>query len=74
MAPPVAPEEVRARFKECFRERPDIGVWKAALDLTLEPRNPFEPEQRRLPKRGSLIGVGLIAAAIGWFVYFNFVY
>jgi len=74
MAEQVTPEEVHVWFKEHFRERPDIGEWKATLDLILDPRNPFEPEQRRLPTRGFLIGASVILVAVGWFVYFNLVH
>lgn len=72
MAQQLTPREVHAWFKEHFRERPEIGVCNAMLDLILEPRNPFEPEQRRWPKQGFLTGVGVALFALGWFCYFNF--
>ena len=67
----VTPEQVHTWFKGYFRARPDVGFWKAIMDLILEPRNPFEPEKWRRPKLEFLIGAGLFAAAVGWFAYFN---
>lgn len=69
----TSPGEVHGWFREYFRERPDIGVWKAALDLILAPRNPFEPERRRLPKPGFVIGAAIATAAAACFTFFNFV-
>jgi hypothetical protein len=38
----------------------------------LEPRNPFEPSRRRLPKR-EIVAVGSLAALLlGAVVWFNF--
>jgi len=74
MATRQTPEEVRAWFKEYFRQRPDIGVWKAVCNLILEPQNPFDPEQRRRPKLGFLVGAGVAAVAVAWVAYFNFVH
>lgn len=72
MAKQVAPGEVHAWFKEHFREHPNIGAWKVTLDLILQLRNPFEPEKRRWPKRGFLVGVGIVLSAVGWLYHFNF--
>lgn len=74
MAQKVTPPQVHTSFKEHFRERPDIGVREAVLNLILVPRSPFEPEQRRQPKRGFLIGAVFVLVALGWFTYFNFVH
>jgi hypothetical protein len=74
MAERVTAREVRTWFHEHCRQRPDIGFWKASLDLILESKNPFDPEQRRQPKRGFLIGAGIVVVAVGWFAYFNFVH
>ena len=71
MAERVTEGQVRAWFHEHFRQRPDIGFWKASLDLILEPKNPFDPDKRRQPKRGFLLGAGIVVVAVGWFAYFN---
>jgi ferric-dicitrate binding protein FerR (iron transport regulator) len=48
----------------------DEGVRNLAADIALLPRNPFEPERRRSPKREvltiALLLLLLLAAAI-WF-------
>ncbi len=39
-----------AVFRAKLRARGDRGVLNLLKNLLLEPRNPFEPEKRRLPK------------------------
>jgi len=68
----TAPNESYLWLKDYFKQRPDIGFWKAVLNIVLYPPNPFRPEARRLPRPGFLFSAGLLAFAIGWFVYFNF--
>jgi hypothetical protein len=69
----ITPEETHAWLKNYFQPRREIGLGKLIMDIVLNPRSPFEPEARRLPRRGFLIGAGLFAFAVNWFVYFNFV-
>jgi hypothetical protein len=57
---------------EKLRARRDLGVWNLIKNLLLEPRNPFEPARRRLPKR-EVVAVGsLVAMLMAAFVWFNF--
>ena len=60
-------------LKEYFRQRPDVGFWKAVANIVFDPPNPFKPEARRLPRPGFLFAAGLFASAAIWFFYFNFV-
>jgi hypothetical protein len=57
-------------LREKLRARGDCGVGSLVKNLVLEPRNPFEPGRRRLPKRevvavGSLLAI--LLGALGWF-------
>jgi hypothetical protein len=70
---PVTPNETHLWLRDYFRQRPDIGFWKAVLNTALYPPNPFKPEARRLPRHGFLFAAGLLTFAISWIVYFNFV-
>jgi hypothetical protein len=72
MAKRIAPEEMHVWLKGYFRQRPDIGLGKAIVNLALNPRNPFEPEAWRMPRRGFLFVAVPFALAAGWFLYFNF--
>jgi len=57
-------------LREKLRARGDLGVGTLVVNLLLEPRNPFEPSRRRLPKR-DVVAVGslasLLLAALVWF-------
>ncbi len=68
----VRADEAHAWLKDYFKQRRDIGLGKVIVDIVFNPRNPFEPEAWRLPRRGFVTAVGLFAFAVGWFVYFNF--
>ncbi|MGE5112923.1 MAG: hypothetical protein ACM3JB_18815 [Acidobacteriaceae bacterium] len=59
MEQPFKTTEVHAALSQYIRSRPDVGALKALGDLTLEPRNPFEPKAARAPRR--------------WFLFFAFV-
>ena len=65
-------KELRGMLVKYFRSRPDLGLWKCILDLVLEPKNPFEPEMRRQPRRGFVLVIVLSGMPVGVFVYFNF--
>ncbi len=69
----VTADETQAWLRDYFRRRSDIGLGKAIVNLALNPRNPFEPEKRRLPGREFLFGAGMFLSALAWFLYFNFV-
>ena len=71
-AGPHTKEEMLALLREKLRARGDLGVGNAVKNLVLEPRNPFEPGRRRLPKR-EVVAVGSLAAILfGALVWFNF--
>ena len=71
--PSVHTKEQRlAAFRAKFRARGDRGVLNLIKNLLLEPRNPFEPARRRLPKR-EIVAVGaLVVVLVGAVVWFNF--
>src|SRR5579859_2061217 len=59
-------------LREKLRARGDRGVGNLVKNLVFEPRNPFEPDRRRLPKR-EVVAVGsLIAMLFAALVWFNF--
>jgi hypothetical protein len=70
---PITPVRKRAWLSEYFRRRRDFGFRKAVVNIALHPRNPFKPEARRLPRAEFLFGASLLALAVAWFLYFNFV-
>jgi hypothetical protein len=68
----ITADETHEWLKDYFRRLPGIGLGKAVVNLCLKPRNPFEPEKKRLPRRGFLFGAGMFLSAVAWFLYFNF--
>lgn len=71
MAKRVTREEAAAWLNENFERQADLGLRKALVNLVLRRRNPFQPEKKRLPKRGFLFAACMFLSAIAWFVYFN---
>ena len=67
----VTREEAAAWLNDYCKRQPDIGLRKALVSLAFRPRNPFEPEKRRLPRRGFVFGACMFLSAVAWFVYFN---
>ena len=67
----VSADEAQAWLKHYFGRLPDLGLGKAIVNLALRPRNPFDPEKRRLPRRGFLFGAGMFLSVVAWFLYFN---
>ena len=65
-------EEVYGMLAKYFSSRPDLGLWKSILDVVLQPKNPFEPQLRRRPRRDFALLVVLAGMPVGAFVYFNF--
>ena len=65
-------KEMRAILRQKLSGQGDRGVVNLLKNWILEPRNPFEPTRRRLPKR-EVVSVGsLIAALLGAIAWFNF--
>ena len=73
MAQRTRAKETDASLKDYFRRRTDIGFGSAVLDLVLQPRNPFEPEKWRRPKRWFMGTLILVIGLAPWFSIFNFV-
>jgi LPS O-antigen subunit length determinant protein (WzzB/FepE family) len=55
-----------------LKGRQDLGLSKGILSLLLEPKNPFEPEKRRGPRKDFVLLAVLVGLPVGAFVYFNF--
>jgi hypothetical protein len=72
MAEECTAKEMHAILVKYLEGRRDVGVWKGLLDFVLEPQNPFEPEERREPRKGFVLVMVLAGLPLGGFVYFNF--
>jgi hypothetical protein len=59
-------------LRQYLISRPDIGVFKALLNLTFEPANPFNPKAARSPRRWFVLFSLLSILGLGCFMYFNF--
>jgi len=68
---PVTAGKVLAAFEARMGQRQDLGVVNRALNVFLEPRNPFEPERTRKPKREAVIFGMLFAVVAAAFLFFN---
>ena len=56
---------------EAVRRRRPLCDVNRALNVFLEPRNPFEPERTRKPKREAVIFGTLVAVVAAAFLFFN---
>ena len=63
--------EMLELLKAKLGARGDRGVTNLVKNLLLEPRNPFEPDKRRLPKREVVAVSSLLAILCGALVWFN---
>ena len=55
-----------------MEQRLDLGVVNRALNVFLEPRNPFEPERTRKPKMETAIfGMLFVLMVAAAFLFFN---
>ena len=68
---PVTAGAVLTAFEARMEQRLDLGVVNRALNVFLEPRNPFEPERTRKPKMEAVIFGMLFGVAIAAFLLFN---
>ena len=68
---PLAADEVLTAFEARMQQRLDLGVVNRALNIFLEPQNPFEPARRRKPKREAVIFGTLVAVVAAAFLFFN---
>ena len=55
-----------------IRQRNDTGFRLAVNDAVLQPRNPFEPSNKRRPKPTVVIAVSLFVVLALVFFYFSF--
>ena len=70
---PVTADAVLAAFEARMEQRLDLGVVNRAMNVFLEPRNPFEPERTRKPKMETVIFGMLFGVVVGAFLLFNLV-
>ena len=68
---PVTAGKVLAAFETRMEQRHDLGVVNRALNVFLEPRNPFEPERTRKAKVETVIFGMLLALVVAAFLLFN---
>jgi hypothetical protein len=68
---PVTTDEVLAAFEVSMKRRSDLGVANRALNVFLEPRNPFEPQKTRKPKMETVVFGMLFAVVLAAFLFFN---
>jgi type VI protein secretion system component VasF len=54
-----------------IRQRNDTGFRLAVNDAVLQPRNPFEPVNKRRPKPTVAIGTSLVVVLVLIFLYFS---
>ena len=64
--------QMYARLQSMIRQRADTGFRRAAAEAVLQPRNPFEPQKRRLPKQGISIGISVFLILALVFLFFSF--
>ena len=55
-----------------IRQRDDTGFRLAVSDAALQPRNPFEPANKRRPKPAVAITISLFVVLAVVFLYFSF--
>ena len=55
-----------------IRQRNDTGFRLAVNDAVLQPRNPFEPSNKRRPKPTVAITISLLVVLALVFFYFSF--
>jgi hypothetical protein len=68
---PVTADAVLTAFEARMEQRLDLGVVNRALNVFLEPRNPFEPERTRKAKVETVIFGMLLALVVAAFLLFN---
>ncbi len=60
------------RLRLMIRQRNDTGFRLAVTDAVFEPRNPFEPANKRRPKSVVAIILALVVILALIFLYFSF--
>ena len=59
------------RLQVMILQRKDTGFRLAVTDAALQPRNPFEPANKRRPKPALAITISLFAVLALVFLYFS---
>lgn len=72
MRQPITQRQMHKLAMSAFKNRSDVGTKQALKDKLLESANPFQPEQKRQPKRGAVLVVAIGGLLFGSLVYFNF--
>lgn len=67
----VTVKEVHEMLDRHLGNRSDLGLWSVVTTLVMEPKNPFETESRRKPRRWFVLFSIVSLATIGAFVYFT---
>jgi len=68
----IPPNEMQKWIEQALAQQPHIGLRKAVMNIVLEPRSPFDPQARRKPRAGFMLGALFCTAAVVCFCYFNF--
>src|SRR6266536_3534476 len=58
-------------LRQYLISRPDIGAFRALLNLAFEPAKPFDPKAARAPRRWLVLFSLLSMLGLGCFMYFN---
>ena len=64
--------QMYARLQSMIHQRADTGFRRAVAEAVIQPRNPFEPQKRRLPKQGISIGISVFLILALVFLFFSF--
>ena len=64
-------EELESEMAEQLRARPDYGFCRRLGSLLLEPRNPFDSDRTRSPKKDVVVMGILLLAGVLLVGYFN---
>jgi hypothetical protein len=67
----VTAERVLGEAEAAWRRRQDLGLRNRVFNLLLEPRNPFDPKRRRVPKKDLVVIAFIAAFALAAVIYFN---
>lgn len=64
-------KSVYLSVRQYLTSRPDVGSFKALLNLVLEPANPFDSQEARSPRRWFVLFSLISGLGFGCFAYFN---
>jgi hypothetical protein len=64
--------EMYERLRLMIRQRGDTGFRLAVTDAFMQPRNPFEPANKRRPKPMLTVAISTLFALALVFLYFSF--